>query len=428
MRVLYVVYSSFWSDAALARGIMEHIPRVTGVMCSLSLLDELLKRALYLEDRVDIVHFMLPVAGRRYLNRFLGKIPCVSTIHHIEPGYVPEAIPINVRADAVMVVAKMWQAELVSRGAPADRVFIVPNGVDTNVFRPASEMECAQLRRNMGFAPDETVIGYSGKPGRDKGWRKGVDVLFQALEILVREGKRVGIVVGGPGWGESLARLRAMGIKTYWRRYVHRLDDIASLYQALDFYWVTSRIEGGPRPLLEAMSSEVCCLSTKVGIAPEVIKDGINGHLVDIGDASRSAQLTLNLMGNESERKRMGQQGRKTILSNYDCSQTAMCALALYEAAITNFEERLGSRHQSLQSSGDHVNNAICNILMPKDARWLEAHERLIWAHELYRMGERPAAVRLAWRACLAYPTSKHSFHFAARLISPERARRILKN
>ena len=438
IRVLFVVSSSFWITAVEAREIMKYNPRITGVLCSVPLLEELLRRAPYLKERVDIVHFLVPVAGRRYLDRFLGKIPCVSTIHHIEPGYVPEAIPINLKADAIMVVAKMWREELIRRGASADRVVVVPNGVDTSVFRPPSQIERMQQRHVMDFEPDETVIGFSGKPGRDQGWRKGVDVLFQALEILVREGKRIGIVVGGPGWGEALARLRTMGIKTYWRQYVHRLEDVAPMYRAMDFYWVTSRIEGGPVPLLEAMSSGVCCISTKVGIAPEVIKDGINGHLVDIEDAPRIAQVTLNLMGKVEERERIAQEARKTILSGYDWSRTTKRVLMLYETAMANFERRFVSSHpqdshalskRSRKLSADVSDgDGADGILKPKDVRWLEAHERLIWAYELCRMGERQAAVRLARRACIMYPFSSHTWNFLTNLVLPpqvgERIRR----
>ena len=56
------------------------------------------------------------------------------------------------------------------------------------------------------------------------------------------------------------------------------------MYQALDFYWVTARVEGGPVTLLEAMSAEVCCLTTAVGLAREIVNDGENAVLLPFND------------------------------------------------------------------------------------------------------------------------------------------------
>jgi len=431
MRVLFVVDSSYWIVATEAREIMRHNPHIRGVLCSVPLLDELLNRSSYVAESVDLVHFMVPVAGRRCLGRFLGKLPCVTTIHHIEPGYVPEAISVNARADSIMVVAEMWRSALISRGVPADRIVVVPNGVDTSVFRPPSQSERSRLRRSMGFAPGETVIGFSGKPGRDKGWRKGLDVFIDALKILAQQGMRIAVAVGGPGWGTALTKIRAMGIKTYWRRFMPNLEDVAPMYRTLDFYWVTSRIEGGPVPLLEAMSSGVCCISTKVGVAPEVIKDGINGCLVDIEDASRIAALTRKLIEHKEEREMMGREARNTILSGYGWSQTAKRAQLLYNTAVTNFEQRffsnskpktrLQENHSRRFSAVSQIENSNDAILSSRDARWLRAQEQLIWGRELCRMGEKRAAIGQGWRACLAYPFSRRTYNYLANLVLPRR-------
>jgi glycosyltransferase involved in cell wall biosynthesis len=433
MRILFVVSSSYWITAVEAREIMRHNRDIRGVLCSVPVLDELLERAPYLAENIDLVHFMVPVAGRRYLDRFLGRFPCVTTIHHIEPSYAPEAISINSRADNIMIVSEMWRSALISRGVPADRIFLMPNGVDTRVFRPPGESERSRLRHSMGFTPDEVVIGFSGQPGRDNGWRKGLDVFIYALKILVGQGLRIAVVVGGPGWGTAIAKIRAMGIKVNKRPYVLIAEDGAPMYRALDFFWVTSRIEGGPVPLMEAMSSGVCCISTKVGIAPEVIQDGINGCLVDIEDAPRIAALTSNLMDSLEERERMGREARSTIVSEYDWSKTAKQASLLYNTAMINFERCYSLKSkQNPHLRADHSQGVLVEapiddgggsaILSPRDAQWLEAQEQLLWARELCRMGERRAALGLGWRACLTHPFSIRTWSFLANLVMSARA------
>jgi glycosyltransferase involved in cell wall biosynthesis len=432
LHVLFVVDSRYWITAVEAREIIKHNPHIRGVLCSVPLLDELLRRAPYLAENVDLVHFLVPVAGRRYLDRFLGKLPCVATIHHIEPGYHPEAVPVNAKADSIMVVAETWRSDLVLRGVPLDRIVIVPNGVDTGVFRPATASERLELRHSMGFASDETVIGFSGQPGRDAGWRKGLDIFLQALKILAERENRVATVVGGPGWETALAKIRDMGIKAYWRRFTPNVEDVAPMYRALDFYWVTSRIEGGPVPLLEAMSSGVCCISTKVGVAPEVIKDGTNGYLVDVEDAPQIASLTGKLIEQVEERERMGREARSSVLCAYDWSQTTKRALLLYDTAVTGFKRRFpAASERKMPLAGDNDLRSspmvrMCDgdgaILLSRDARWLEVQEQLAWSGALCRMGERRAALREGWRACLVSPFSKGTYDFLVALLLPRRA------
>jgi glycosyltransferase involved in cell wall biosynthesis len=320
-------------------------------------------------------------------------------------------------------MSEMWRSELISRGVPADRIFLLPNGVDTNVFRPSNESERLQLRHSMGFAPDDIVIGFSGQSGHDHGWRKGVDVFLNALQLLVEQGLRIAAIVGGPGWGDAVAKIRAMRVKVFWRPYVLNSEDGAPMYRALDFFWVTSRIEGGPVPLLEAMSSGVCCISTKVGFAPEVIKDGVNGCLVDIEDATRIAALTSNLLGDVEKRNRMGNAARSAIVAEYDWSQTAKQAVLLYQTTMLNFEQRYSPLDKQKSPAGDQSNA----ILSPQDARWLAAQEQLTFSRELCRMGERRAAFTLGWRASLAYPFSIRTWSFLANLILPMRVLELMR-
>ena len=256
--------------------------------------------------------------------------------------------------------------------------------------------------------------------------------MIQGLKLLANQGgPRIAIVVGGPGWQKILQKLKAAGIKVFWRRFLTRSEDGAPMYRALDFYWVTSQIEGAPVPLLEAMSSGVCCLSTKVGVAPEVIRDGENGYLIEIGDAFRFASITADLIAQPDRRIRMGRKARSTIVSGYDWSRTATYADTLYQTAIGKFEQRYRSSTKSkgykrkctVKPPSDSVDKrtlAINNaILLPKYAKWLEDQEKLIWTRELCRMGETCHAVRFGLRTCICNPFKLATWSVLANLVFP---------
>jgi glycosyltransferase involved in cell wall biosynthesis len=425
---LFIVGSTFWITGVEAQQILKHNDDLNGVICSVPVLDELLDRAPYLLDQIDLVHMMVPVAGRRYMKRFLGKMPCVGTIHHLEPGYAPEALSVNAQADCIMVVAHMWFNDLSSRGIPTKRLYLLPNGVDTDQFRPTPDNEREQIRQSFGFQESETVIGFAGQPGRDQGWRKGLDVFIEALKILVQNEQQISVLVGGPGWAPALSKIEALGIKGVRRPYVRDANEGAPMYSALDYFWVASRIEGGPVPLIEAMSAGICCISTKVGMATDIIEDGLNGCLVEIGDAQGLATLTGALMKDSGRRKKMSIAARETVVNNFDWSRTATGAPALYRQASENFRSRnlqpiRNSLSRTPPTSSKYLHGGTPHegqgLLTPQDRTWLDIQERLIWSRELCRLGERRAAILLAWRACLSAPLSVRTWSFLANLLLP---------
>jgi hypothetical protein len=119
-------------------------------------------------------------------------------------------------------------------------------------------------------------------------------------------------LLGGPGWEKELADLKASGISASATGYI-RKSDLAALYSALDVYLLTSRVEGGPCTVFEAMACQTVVVSTRVGAVPELIADGVNGYSADVDDRESilSALLTLNQF--PEKRIEMGRNGRETV-------------------------------------------------------------------------------------------------------------------
>jgi glycosyltransferase involved in cell wall biosynthesis len=107
------------------------------------------------------------------------------------------------------------------------------------------------------------------------------------------------VLLSGPARGYVRAGLDRLGIP-YRHRLVDRYADLSNLYQALDAYAVPSRQEGGPKGVLEAMASGVAVASTRVGQAAELIVDGFNGRLVDVGDAEGLAEALAAVAGDSA--------------------------------------------------------------------------------------------------------------------------------
>lgn len=188
-------------------------------------------------------------------------------------------------------------------GVAAERVHVIPIGVDGRVFAPAPTVEeKSSARRTLGLGDDAFVVGSFQKDG--VGWEeglepklvKGPDVLVAALSQAREAVPELFVLLTGPARGYVRRELGRLGIP-----YRHLLaadrHELARAYRALDAYVVASRQEGGPKGVLESLASGVPLVSTRVGQAQEIVEDGVNGLLVDVDDPAALAQAVLRVHG-----------------------------------------------------------------------------------------------------------------------------------
>jgi glycosyltransferase involved in cell wall biosynthesis len=260
---------------------------------------------------VDVVRRWPPTAARRqcvfYGSHFtffdqsdIGRVEhrVATTYFHGRPGTVgmPEF-------DAAFAALRARHAELrrvqvshreleevvLSSGIDPAKVFRIPIGVEPRHFLPHSREALASSRRQLGIPDDAFVVGSFQKDG--VGWDeglepkpiKGPDVLIETLALLRERVPDLHVLLSGPARGYVKSRLDRRGIP-YTHRFLERYDQIGTLYAALDAYVVPSRQEGGPKGVLESMAAGIPVVSTRVGQATDLIRDGENGWLVDVED------------------------------------------------------------------------------------------------------------------------------------------------
>ena len=399
LRVLFVPDSAYWITATIARQIARHNPWIEPTICSQFVLPELMRRGGHLAGRIDIAHFLTPHNGTLLLPAFEGKVPCVTTIHHVEDQRSVEPEP---RSDAVMTVCRQWHEHLVSIGVDPTKLVCVPNGVDTEQFRPAQPAERTKRRARLGLPPEVLVVGFSAKRSSDTYNRKGTDILVKAITALHRELPQAACLIIGPGWADIVARQVEQGGVCLHLPFVLDRADLADVYRCLDVYWGTARIEGGPVPLIEAMSSGVCCVTTPVGIAPELVRDGENAFLAPIDDAKTFVQRTAALAAEPDLRKRMAQAARRSILDGYRWDQTTQSARHLYATAIERFQQRFPQAVVPRLPERDAFPAARKMeelSAVPADLKsWVRAMEDITFMRALQDMGATKEASRLAFR------------------------------
>ncbi|WP_171341124.1 glycosyltransferase family 4 protein [Vibrio coralliilyticus] len=281
--------------------------------------------------RVTITHFGVRNAIVHYgsINTFLSKAPklphksnkIVVTWFHVVPGdkrisLIPEVVD---KVDLWHTSALKTKNMLIRYGVPSHKIVVIPLGVDFDDFSPVTEKERLEIRESFGIKENMLVIGSFQKDGN--GWDegntpkliKGPDIFCDVIEKLSFR-YQLFILLTGPARGYVKNRLDKANI-SYRHDFLDDPRDVANYFRATDLYLVTSREEGGPKSILESMACGVPLVSTDVGMAPEMMIDGENGFLVEVGDTSSIYQKACTLIDDEAKRNTFVFNARETVKS-----------------------------------------------------------------------------------------------------------------
>ena len=194
-------------------------------------------------------------------------IPAVATVH----GYLTRSLKerfYNVldrrllrRFDAVIAVSEGIREQLIASGIPATRVHFVQNG-----FAPAAAMSREDARALLGLRDDLKVAGWVGRLSPEK----GPDLFIRALAQT--DPAVHAVVVGdGPEMPRMVALADTLGVSRDRVRFAGQLPDAARLLRAFDVLALTSRIEGTPMVILEAVNAGVPVVAYSVGGIPGLL-------------------------------------------------------------------------------------------------------------------------------------------------------------
>jgi len=257
---------------------------------------------------VDAIHCLTESSIALFRDFDQQTLPPIATwIHHVTEWSPDHQMALEL-SSALTVCTRGWKDYLETRVLGQIPVTIVPHGVDARFFQKRKVHP-----KRFGIPAGRFVLGFVGNKGSDldRG-RKGTDVFLDVVRKAAGRLPNLHVVLGGPGWEKELAGLKAQGISASATGYI-RKSDLPDLYSALDVYLLTSRVEGGPCTVFEAMSCETAVVSTRVGAVPELIVDGVNGYSADVDDGESLLLAIVRLDQFPEKRIEMGRRGRETV-------------------------------------------------------------------------------------------------------------------
>lgn len=205
------------------------------------------------------------------------------------------------------------------------RLHVIENGVDVARFC-RDETARVAVRRELGVAADGWLIGTVGRVAREKDHA----LLLRAAAPLLGPSTQLAIVGAGP----ELDRLRGLCSELSAAPWVHLVgarQDVPRLLSAFDVFVLSSRTEGLPLVVPEAMAASLPVVSTAVGGIPSVVADGETGRLVAAGDAEALRDALAELARDRELARSMGESARLVAEQRYSRERMIDDYLALYQ-------------------------------------------------------------------------------------------------
>lgn len=286
-----------------------------------------------MRHRADIIHLNNSArsqTGGALAARALG-IPCISHMR----GSFNGAWRSNRLRMAVphhhVAISDAVEATLLNTGLPKDRISVIHNAVDVEVFQPAPAK--SGLRESVGLTPSSKVIGVFGRIVPFK----GILEYLRAFALVTARGVDVQtLVVGDPSDGpvdylrevHGLARELGLSERVLFTGFRSDIPDLLRLCDIVAMPSVGE--EGFGRTLVEAMAVGVPVVASDYGGPLDVVRDGVDGLLRDPNDPRSFAQAMTSLIEDDRMRRAMGLAGRRRVLDTFSSTAQAAKLARLY--------------------------------------------------------------------------------------------------
>jgi glycosyltransferase involved in cell wall biosynthesis len=328
-------------DFAHARGVDPIVLPALGR--EISPLDDLgaLARVVRLVRRLkpDVLHTHMAKAGT--VGRLAARICNVPVVIHTYHGHVFHSYfspaktrlfvtierALGLATNRIVVIGDGQRAEIASYGvAPLHKLVTIRLGLELAQFLDAERARGA-VRRELGIRADVPLVGIVARL-----------VPIKAPEVFLHTAARVRAALPGAqfmviGDGERRPELQRLANQLGLDGAVHWLGwrrDMVRVYADLDVVALTSRNEGSPVALIEALASARPVVSTAVGGVPEVVMHGETGLTAPVSDVAALADAILTLLRDPALARRLGSAGRRHVYPRYDSSRLVDDVRSLY--------------------------------------------------------------------------------------------------
>jgi glycosyltransferase involved in cell wall biosynthesis len=234
-------------------------------------------------------------------------------------------------SDALVAVSPEVRDDLVAFGvAPAERFVVIRLGIPLEE-RLHDETTAVDYRHEYGIGRDAFVVGWVG---RMTGVKDTGAVLHTVAAVRAKGVDAVACLVGdGPDRQalEQLANDLGIARACYFVGYQ---PEVAGFYTLFDAFYLPSVNEGTPVSAIEALAAATPVVANRVGGVPDVVRDGVDGFLVEPGEIEAAAERLTELAADPDLRRRLGLAGKERVGARYGVERLVDDVDRLYRSLL----------------------------------------------------------------------------------------------
>ncbi len=318
-------------------------------------------RAFISEHKFDVVHTSIlraDLIGRRAA-RAAGVPVIVSTEHGVHAwehrgGLIRylvrkawlATLPYTSR---IIAVSGHVRRALIAEGVPSEKILVIPNGIATEKFKPATPEEKERIIQCLSVEKPAYIIGCAANliP------MKGIGCVLDAMpEILKRHPGTLLVLAGdGPLMDDLKRHAVERGIASQVR-FIGRVTALLpGILASLDVFIQASLNESFGLAAAEALCCGVPVVASNVGGLPEVVPDGVCGRLIPPGNVQAMIEAVSGLLADPEQIRIFGDAGRAHVLERFDIGRTARQYLETYTELQGMAPVSIGSHEKEAPSS-----------------------------------------------------------------------------
>lgn len=252
---------------------------------------------------------------KRYLSFLIRK----KTLIHLMKRY----------QKPILSVSKHTKQTLVGDGIKAQDIEVLHNGIDTELWR--KDHGRTILKQELAIPENALLVGTVARIAQK---HKDLPTFYRVAAQVNKKMPHVRFVIVGDGHGKLLGdakkRVSDLGLNDVIHFTGHRTD-LLNIYASLDLFLMTSRTEGLPNTVLEAMAMEVPVVSTRVAGVPELIDDKECGLLCPIGNVDELAGCVCRLLDDADARNTIANKARQRVENAFSFKNRVLSMEDYYE-------------------------------------------------------------------------------------------------
>jgi glycosyltransferase involved in cell wall biosynthesis len=260
---------------------------------------------------------------------WLFRIPVrVATHHGIQesfPGWLAFFYKMLINSPMtsclVAVSQQVKEYSIHDEGIDAEKIHVIPNGLDFSRFKEISPEEKRTIRRRLNLVEDGPVLLTIARLAAPKGHT----ILIQAAPLVMEKHPQAAFLFAGDG--SLRAELEEQAGRLGISQAVHFLgvrSDIPDLLSIADVFVLPSLTEGLPVALLEAMAAGLPVIASRVGGVETLVTDELTGLTVPAGDPEGLSRAIIRLLDDRNAGERLGRAAQSYIRTHYSAER--MCA------------------------------------------------------------------------------------------------------